>query len=136
MENAAKALLMAGGILIALLVMGALVLLFSNLSDYQNKTDASVKQSQIAEFNNQFEPYNRNDVTLMELKSLYNKILSNNAKSEYKIETNILAIYPNINADFLDIEEDEKINRRFKCIDIEYKNADGRISKIEFELVQ
>lgn len=133
MENAAKALLMAGGILIALLVMGALVLLFSNLSDYQNKTDASVKQSQIAEFNNQFEPYNRNDVTLMELKSLYNKILSNNAKSEYKIDTNILSIYPNINADFLDIDEDEKIHRRFKCINIKYENADGRISKIEFE---
>ena len=137
MENAAKALLMAGGILIALLVMGALVLLFSNLSDYQNKTDASVKQSQIAEFNNQFEPYNRNDVTLMELKSLYNKILSNNAKSEYKIETNISSpeVYENIEADSLSIPEDDKITLRFKCINIEYENADGRISKIEFEKV-
>lgn len=137
MENAAKALLMAGGILIALLVIGALVLLFSNLSDYQNKTDASVKQSQIAEFNNQFEPYNRNDVTLMELKSLYNKILSNNAKSEYKIETNISSpeVYENIEADSLSIPEDDKITLRFKCINIEYENADGRISKIEFEKV-
>ena len=78
MENASKALLMAGGILIALLIIGSLVLLFANLQDYQNKTDISSKQSQIAEFNNQFEPYNKKDLTLMELKSIYNKIISNN----------------------------------------------------------
>ena len=59
MENASKALLIAGGILLALLIIGSLVLLFSNLQDYQNKTNISVRQSQIAEFNNQFEPYNK-----------------------------------------------------------------------------
>ena len=35
MENASKALIMAGGILIALLVLGALLLMINNLSDYQ-----------------------------------------------------------------------------------------------------
>ncbi len=137
MENASKALLMAGGILIALLIIGSLVLLFANLQDYQNKTDISSKQSQIAEFNNQFEPYNKKDLTLMELKSIYNKIISNNTKHpEYKIESNIITagntVYPNISASFIEIDEQDKQNKRFECIKIEYNNADGRISKMDF----
>ena len=59
MENASKALLMAGGILIALMIIGALVLLGNNLSNYKSNEDISVHQAQIAEFNNQFEPYNK-----------------------------------------------------------------------------
>ena len=35
MENASKALLMAGGILISLLVIGALVLMFNQIGDYE-----------------------------------------------------------------------------------------------------
>lgn len=133
MENASKALLMAGGILIALLIIGSIVLLFANLQDYQNKSDASVKQSQIAKFNNQFEPYNKDDLTLMELKSVYNKIVSNNTKyPEYEIDTNIDVVYSNINVPFSQIEEEHKQNKIFKCTAIEYKNPDGRISKILF----
>lgn len=133
MENASKALLMAGGILIALLILGSIVLLFANLQDYQNKTDSSTKQSQIAAFNNQFEPYNKDDLTLMELKSVYNKIVSNNKKyPEYVIQTNIETVYSNINVPFSQIEEEHKQNKIFKCTAIEYENSDGRISKILF----
>ena len=35
MENASKALLMAGGMLIALLVIGALLLAFNQIGDYE-----------------------------------------------------------------------------------------------------
>lgn len=138
MENASKALLMAGGILIALLVIGALVLLFSNLQDYQIKTNASEVQAEIANFNNQFEPYNKNNLTLMELKSLYNKILSNNSEHpEYTINTNIKTkAYPDIDKNFSEIAEDEKITKVFKCTKIEYKNPGGRVSNIEFKKIK
>ena len=135
MENAAKALLMAGGILIALLIIGAIVLLFSNLQDYQNKTDISEKQAQIAQFNNQFEPFNKNNLTLMELKSVYNKIESHNKKyPEYKITTNIKEVYNKIDTSFSNIAEEDKQNKHFKCTSIKYENDDGRISNIEFEI--
>ena len=134
MENASKALLMAGGILLSLLILGSLVLLFSNLQDYQNKSDISTKQAQIAKFNNQFEPYNKSDLSLMELKSVYNKIVSNNTKNlEYRIDTNIEEVYSNITQDFSQIEEEDKQNKVFKCIKIEYNNQDGRISLMKFE---
>lgn len=148
MENASHALLIAGGILIALLILGSLVMLFTNLQDYQNKTDISVKQAQIADFNNQFEPFNKTGLTLMELKSIYNKITSNNIKHpEYTINHNIDTNLLNIKADPLNgdiasnfftgdfrvLPESEKMNRRFNCNLLEYKNEGGRISKMEFE---
>ena len=114
MENATRALTMAGGILIALMILGALFLMFNNLSSYQNSNDASTKNSQIAEFNNQFEPYNKDNLTLMELKSVWNKIQSNNSKNpEYFIETNINSIYANIDYD-----------------------SEGRINKMEFKKIK
>ena len=134
---------MAGGILIALMILGALFLMFNNLSSYQNQNDTSTKSTQIAEFNNQFEPYNKKDnLTLMELHSVYNKVNSNNTKNpEYKIEM----IYEfnsnhedgnlkeNFKSNFTAIEEAEKMNSTFSCINIENKGVDGRISKIVFK---
>ena len=134
MENASRALVMAGGILIALIILGALLLMFNNLSSYQNANDASEKISQIAEFNNQFEPYNKNNLTLMELKSVYNKIQSNNTRNpEYTINQNISGIYEKINNDFSKLPEDDKQNKSFSCTKVEYNNPDGRISKMEFK---
>ena len=133
MENASKALLMAGGMLLALLVIGSLVLLFSNLQDYQNKTDASALELQIAKYNSEYEPYNKSGLTLMELKSVYNKIVSNNVQHpEYTITTNIKTIYPDIDKEFSQIDEREKIERAFRCLEIKYEGKGGRISEMQF----
>ncbi len=162
MENASKALLMAGGILIALLILGALIMMFTSLQDYQNTNDAQTKNSQIAQFNNQFEPYNKDNLTLMELKSVYNKIESNNTqhskdsngkideKSGYFIKHNIdenfltnagldakdAKKFLNLNNDFRTIDDAMKQKLKFKCVSekIEYKNLDSRISKMEFDI--
>ncbi len=137
MENATRALVMAGGILIALIILGALLLMFNNLSSYQKNNDDSRKTSQISDFNNQFEPYNKDNLTLMELKSVYNKIVSNNQKNpEFKIETNILSVYPNISSSFKELPEEHKQNAVFKCKEIKYNNSEGRISEINFEIVK
>ena len=47
MENASKALIMAGSVLLALIVIGAFLLMLSNLTDYQDKNDTRVQQQQI-----------------------------------------------------------------------------------------
>lgn len=136
MENASKALLMAGGILIALMIIGALVLLGNNLSSYKNNEQALEKQSQIAEFNDQFEPYNKDDLTLMELKSLFNKIESNNQiHPEYEITTNVENVYPDIKTDFKQISQEEKQMRVFSCESIGY-DEEGRINNMQFMKVK
>ena len=43
MENASKALLMAGGILIALLIIGALLLMFNQISTYKQSESSNQK---------------------------------------------------------------------------------------------
>lgn len=78
MENASKALIMAGGMLIALMIIGALILMFSNLSNYQQTRIEGEVDSQVVEFNNQFSTYNRPDVRGSELYSLLNRAINYN----------------------------------------------------------
>lgn len=73
MENASKALIMAGSVLIALLVISLLVVFYNNIRNLQ-KTELSVEQQEKAgEFNKQYEVYQR-DIYGSELLSLVNKI--------------------------------------------------------------
>ncbi len=82
MENASKALIMAGSVLIALIVIGAFILMFNNLTDYQQKTEVTVEQQQIVEFNNQFSTYDRTGLRGTDMLSLMNRIIDyNNRKS-------------------------------------------------------
>lgn len=80
MENASKALIMAGSVLIALIIIGALLLMFNNLSNYQDATDKNTKEAQIVEFNNQYETYNRTDVRGSDLYSLLNRVVDYNRR--------------------------------------------------------
>ena len=83
MENASKALLMAGGILIALLVIGALILMFNQIGSYGKKQDESKKGSQIAEFNKDFERYfDDKGITGADIVSLINKVVDYNIKAK------------------------------------------------------
>lgn len=80
MENASKALIMAGSVLIALMIIGALILTFSNLTAYQETNTRDTRASQIAEFNSQYENYNRKDVRGSDLYSLLNKAIDYNRR--------------------------------------------------------
>lgn len=83
MENASKALLMAGGILIALLVIGALVLMFNQIGNYEKSQDESKKNSQLAEFNKEFEKYlDDKEITGADIISLINKVVDYNNKAK------------------------------------------------------
>lgn len=81
MENASKALTMAGGILIAILVIGALLLMFNQIGNYERAQTTDKKTSQLAQFNMDFERYTYdNGITGTDLISLANKIIDYNKK--------------------------------------------------------
>lgn len=83
MENASKALLMAGGMLIALLVIGALVLMFNQIGDYEKGNQGIKKTSEIAEFNIDFERYlDDKGITGADVISLVNKVNDYNNKAK------------------------------------------------------
>jgi type II secretory pathway pseudopilin PulG len=112
MENASKALIMAASLLIALMIIGALILMFNNLSSYQETNSDSELEAQIIEFNNQYETYNRNDVRGSDLYSLLNKVIDyNRRKSEVASEN------------------DEGKNLKFEAMTIEFKFGNNESRK-------
>ena len=80
MENASKALIMAGSVLIALIIISCLVLMINNLSTYQGLQTQSEEVAQIEKFNNQYIIYNRDDVRGSDLYSLMNKVIDYNIR--------------------------------------------------------
>ena len=73
MENASKALIMAGAVLIALMVIAMLVFFFDNIKEWQNVKQGGEEVEQATEFNKQYDVYARN-VYGSELLSIANKI--------------------------------------------------------------
>ena len=68
MENASKALLMAGGVLISLLVIGFAIFLYSSFSDKARQGKEEMAQTQQARFNYKYLAYNqRKDLTYYDI---------------------------------------------------------------------
>ena len=149
MENATKALIMAGGVLIAILIIGSFMLFFGDLDEYEKTKSDVVVQEQVVKFNNQYTAYDRDNLTLNEIKSLYNKIQSNNERAAnaddnyYKITSNIrtLCLQPQDTEEQVDItttkfkELDERLKNKkynFICKEIKFENPGGRVSKMTF----
>lgn len=84
MENASKALIMAGSVLIALMIIGALLLMINNLSSYQKTDTINTREAQVIDFNNQYETYNRKNVRGSDLYSLLNRAVDYNKRKSYK----------------------------------------------------
>ena len=79
MENASKALLMAGTILISLMVISALVFAYRDLTSVKRQESENQKVEEIAEFNKSFESYEK-DLNGTQMFSLANKIADYNTK--------------------------------------------------------
>lgn len=75
MENASKALLIAGGILLSIIVLTLFMLMVNSLTDYQQQETQTQKQADIISFNNQFAGYMRDDVSGTDILSLINKVV-------------------------------------------------------------
>ena len=78
MDNASKALIMAGGMLLAMLIVALLMYAWSLFSEYQTSQDDLAEIENTAKFNEQFTQYDRNDVLGYEILSLVNKVVDYN----------------------------------------------------------
>lgn len=79
MENASKALIFAGTILISLMVISALVFAYRDLTSVKRQETENQKVEEIAEFNKSFESYEK-DLNGTQMFSLANKIADYNTK--------------------------------------------------------
>ncbi len=81
MENASKFIQIAGGILIAMIVVTLLVIGFRQMSGMQLANEEATKEYQLGEFNKKFESYNKSVVRGYEIVSLTNMALDNNVRN-------------------------------------------------------
>ena len=102
MENAAKALQIAAGVLISLLIISALVYGYTQLSNLKQIEEDNEGKEKATEFNLSYEVYNRSGVYGSELLSLANKIEDYNIKQAqeqgYQEVTLSVKLTPPINA--------------------------------------
>jgi len=80
MENASKALMMAGGVLIAIIIIGLLIMGFNTIRQYPIEQENVRKTQQTAAFNREFEAYNRDHVLGTEVITVMRKAIDNNKK--------------------------------------------------------
>lgn len=88
MENATKALLIAAGMLLAVMIISLLVAGYNQISAYYRQEQELLSTEQLDKFNKQFQNYNREDIRGNELISLMNKIIDYNVTQSYQEGTN------------------------------------------------
>lgn len=79
MENASKALLIAGAILIAILLIGIAMMVFGNINGITGIVGQQVGTMEIQAFNKQFEQYAGENVSGSNVKTLVSNINASNA---------------------------------------------------------
>lgn len=138
MENASKALLITGAILIAMLTTSLLVYLSNNIKSLGNSEEEKKALEQLVEFNRGYEAYNKPLLYGADVITVYNKAAENNIKYNgtsvnYYIGV-IIQKQDGTTMEIGDVKNNHKTNI-FKCTGTEYSNITGRISKITFKYI-
>ncbi len=84
MENASKALLIAGGILLAILTISIFFFSFRNASSMAGSVQEDWGQKELIAFNTRFEAYNKKLMYGSDIISVFNQAIDNNRA--FKIE--------------------------------------------------
>lgn len=88
MENASKALIIAGSVLIAILVISLGLLIFKSTSGTTDQTQELGKTLEVQQFNSQFLKYCGDSVKGSQVRTLCEVIIAHNANSDNKVTIN------------------------------------------------
>lgn len=84
MENASKALLMAGGVLLAIMVLSLGILLFTSFGGTSSQIHDNIEENQTTQFNSQFTSYvGKDNVTIHDVVSMAKLATQNNQNYEF-----------------------------------------------------
>ena len=152
MENATKALIIAGGMLIAMLIVGLLVFGYNQLRNVQESKIEEEEREQIVEFNKRFEAYNKKVVRGYQMISLANLVYDTNTRYEeqgykdVKITVNGLSSEDAENEDLVNYIQNNydtfTSNQKnafkqlyFECTNVEYDESTSRVLEMRFKRV-
>lgn len=107
MENASKALIIAGGILIAIFIISLGVYLMNSTSILSSSYSEKLSQDELNKFNNKFLIYAK-DLTPQQMVSIINLIAENNKQNEGIDENQIQLFINNVAIDTINLKSDWK----------------------------
>lgn len=144
MENSANALLIAGGILIAMLILSMGVYLFVSYSDLGTSYEKTLEENEIQKFNANFNKFEgRTDITIQEIITLANFAREYEEKTGIKVAVQISGITSDLTKinDPKEIVKKIKENsldennsiKKFELVRIEYDENEKLVNKIVFK---
>ena len=146
MENASKAMIMAGGVLIGILILSLAVYLFADFGTTAAEINKQNEQSQITQFNSKFTSYEgKAGITIYDIVTVAGYAYENNKYYEGSDGDKIKVIFNNLEIQSyseeqrneLIIKEQEKINASnlylptYSCKIVNY-NQNGKVRTIQF----
>lgn len=146
MENATKALLIAAGVLIGIMIISLGVALYSEMDIYVQATHEKIKANEQNSFNRQFAQYNSTNLTIQDVVTVANLAYENNAsynatEAERQDQSSLyVAVYlngtpieQNINERATELLTDALANgSTYKCAVFNYSEMTGRVYEIRF----
>lgn len=162
MENASKALLMAAGILIAIILISLLVAMYKGVTLFQRQQVSQEDAARIEEFNSFYTKYSGRYVYGTEVITVINQTVNNKASNEVKVEVKVQDGYTykigkvtytaskitvntsevitdtdgyitSIDKKNLTAVDENLRTRAFQCTEITYDTTTGKVNGIKFE---
>ena len=124
MENASKALIIAGAILLAILLISLGIMIFQQAQD--TVSSAGMSKAEVQTFNNTYTKYEGKQRGVM-IKSLIQEVLANNNATDDTSEQITMSL---LGTDTTSPTTKDIQNNTYYDVSLEYKGAGGRISKI------
>ena len=139
MDNAVKALEIAGGVLIAILILSLFVFMFNQVSYNQAMQNQNEETKKIEEFNKKYEAYNKNILYGADVISVINMAISNNIEEtvngqfdtddpyyidvSFELKTDVVAKIKSVDKDGVVTD-----NIKYEDVKLEAEHAPYRIS--------
>ena len=127
MENASKALIIAGAILLAILLISLGIMIYSQAQD--TVSDSGMDQAAVTSFNNQFLKYEGNIKGTL-VKAMIQEVLAVNEKKDSNDGYTVKVGINGATATATDISTSSISNNKTYSVKLSYNGAGGRVDQI------
>lgn len=125
MENASKALIIAGAILLSILIISLGIMVYNNAKNTVGS--ANLSKQEIQTFNSQWETYVGENKTASEVRTMIQAVIANNAAETKSGENRIVKVN---NADVTSVPTVDN-SKRYK-MEVDYDTTSGLVKNIKW----
>lgn len=139
MENASKALLISGGVLIAILILTLFSYLFSKMAGSSSNIYVALEKHEKDEFNQQFINYEgKKELKVQDVATLIN--LSKNSKDNSKFKTDVKIMVGSTDVSSQEsndwLKDNVSSNKKYKCTSVHINSDTELVDKVELSVVE